>query len=122
MFCVNLTVGMRSNGCEVLNAITYNETTMSEFDEVVRLIAGLSTELQNLEASVAEMRVEMRDRFDRQDARLERHGALLQTGSRWVNRMNQWSEKVDRLLAVWDDRNQRLEERLRKLESNGRQN
>ena len=95
---------------------------MSEFDEVVRLIAGLSVEFQNLEASVAEMRVEMRDRFDRQDARLERHGALLQTGSRWVNRMNQWSEKVDRLLAVWDDRNQRLEERLRKLESNGRQN
>ena len=92
-----------------------------EFSEVVRLIEGLSTEVQNLEAKVDAGFREMRDRFDRQDARLERHGALLQTGSRWVNRMNQWSEKVDRLLAVWDDRNQRLEERLRKLESNGRQ-
>ena len=110
-----------------LDAITYNETTMSEFEfgEVVRLIEGLSTELQRLESRVdagfKELRgeiAELRHSFDRQDARLERHGALLQTGSRWVNRMTQWSEKVDRLLAVWDDRNQRLEERLRKLESN----
>jgi hypothetical protein len=90
-----------------------------EFGGVVRLIEGLSTELQRLEAKVDTGFKEMNERFDR-DARLERHGALLQTGSRWVNRMNQWSEKVDRLLAVWDDRNQRLEERLRKLESNGR--
>jgi hypothetical protein len=78
------------------HAITYNQATMSEFEfaEVVRLMERLSTELQRLEVRVdtgfKELRGEiaqLRYSFDRQDARLERHGAL-QTGSRRVNRMN----------------------------------
>jgi len=34
-------------------------------------------------------------RFDIQDARLERQGALLQAGSRWMACINEWAEKVD---------------------------
>jgi BMFP domain-containing protein YqiC len=94
---------------------------MADYGEVVRLIEGLSNEIQALDAkveeSVRELRQEMRNGFDRLDAPVERHGALLHTGSRWTNRMNQWAEKVDRMLVIWDERNERLEQRLRKLES-----
>jgi hypothetical protein len=90
---------------------------MADFDEVVRLIEGLSNE-------VSELRAEMRAGFermgvtvDRQELRVERHGALLQLGSRWTNRMNKWFENMDRMMAIWDERNERMEQRLRKLES-----
>jgi gas vesicle protein len=40
----------------------------------------------------------IRDRLDAQTIRLERQGALIQTGSRWTTRITDWSEKVDSLL------------------------
>lgn len=90
---------------------------MAEYDEVVRLIEGLSNE-------ISELRAELRNAIERietmvqiQGGRLERHGALLQTGSRWTARMNRWFENNDRMLAIMDERNERLEQRLRKLES-----
>jgi len=72
--------------------------------EIAELIGGLSSDMH---AGFADVRAEMhagfasvradigdlRSRLDRMDARLDRHGALLQTGSRWVNRMNQWAER-----------------------------
>jgi hypothetical protein len=90
---------------------------VADFDEVVRLIEGLSNEVSELRTEMRAGFERMRITIDRQEMRVERHGALLQTGSRWTNRMNQWAEKVDRMLAVWDERNERLEQRLRKLES-----
>jgi hypothetical protein len=66
------------------HAITYNQATMSEFEfgEVVRLMEGLSTELQRLEATVdtgfQELRgeiAELRYSFDRERLRkLESNG------------------------------------------------
>ena len=38
---------------------------------------------------------EFRHAFGTQANRLERQRALLQTGSRWSNRINQWAESVD---------------------------
>jgi hypothetical protein len=54
--------------------------------------------------------------MDTQAARLDRHSALLQTGSRWTNRMNQWAEKVDAALEVKDKQIAQLSEPVRKLE------
>ena len=55
-------------------------------------------------------------KFDEQGVRLDRQAALIQTGSRWTNRMNGWSERVDvrneRLRAEMEE----LKERVRKLE------
>ena len=83
--------------------------------EIANLIGGLSAEVQEL---AREMR-ETRETVGRLDAtlevhrnRLERHGGLLQTGSRWVNRMNQWAERVDRIFDEHDRRLDKLEKRV----------
>lgn len=80
--------------------------------EIANLIGGLSAE-------VLELAREMRENTARLDAslevhrnRLERHGGLLQTGSRWVNRMNQWAERVDRIFDEHDRRLDKLEKHV----------
>ncbi len=55
-------------------------------------------------------------RFDTQAIRLDRHAALIPTGSRWTARMNDWSEKVDAALEAKDQQIADLNERIRKLE------
>lgn len=77
----------------------------------------------SLEREIGGLRQEMRDgfahvngRFDSQASRLERHAALLQTGSRWTNRMNEWAERVDRALENKDREIAELRSRLEKLE------
>jgi hypothetical protein len=55
-------------------------------------------------------------RFDTQAARLDRHAGLLQTGSRWTNRMNEWAEKIDVNLDQKDKFIAELSDRVRKLE------
>ena len=56
------------------------------------------------------------DRFDATSARLDRQGALIQTGSRWMARMTEWSEKIDLVIAVRDQQIENLNKRLTKLE------
>jgi hypothetical protein len=87
------------------------EGTMSDIEELTRMLRDLLTRLRKIEAKMDAGFKDLREAFDRQH--------ISRTGSGWVERMNQWT---DQQMAVWDDRNQRLEERLRKLESNGRQN
>ncbi len=43
-------------------------------------------------------------------------GRCLQNGSRWVNRMNQWAERIDRINAERDQRWGGIEKRVDKLE------
>jgi hypothetical protein len=57
---------------------------------------------ESLEREIHSFCDEIRTRFDTQAARLERHAALLQTGSRWTNRMNERAEKVDTALETKD--------------------
>ena len=59
-------------------------------------------------------------RFDNQAARLDRHAALLQTGSRWTGRMNDWAEKVDQAFETKDREIAELRARLEKLERRNR--
>lgn len=71
---------------------------------------------ESLERELHEGFDRVNTRFDTQAARLERHAGLLQTGSRWTNRMNQWAEKIDRALEVKDREIADLRVRLQRLE------
>ena len=85
-----------------------------DLENVIHLIESLSTEMQ---AGFADLKA----RFDRQDARLERHGGLLHGGARATTRMIEWSERADRLWAERDERLRQLEDRVKRLEErNGR--
>lgn len=82
---------------------------------------------ESLERELDGLRQEMRSgfarievRFDTQAARMDRHGALLQTGSRWTNRMNNWAEKVDQALENKNREIADLRARLEKLEERDR--
>ncbi len=51
----------------------------------------------------------LRSCFDLQAARLDRQGALLQSGSRWTANMNDRSEKIDQSLEQITKRIEKLE-------------
>lgn len=72
---------------------------------------------ESLERDIQSLRDLITTRFDTQAARLERQGALIQTGSRWTSRMGDWSEKVDAALEQKDKQIAELIRRIEKLES-----
>ena len=72
---------------------------------------------ESLERDIQSLRDLITTRFDTQAARLERQGALVQTGSRWTSRMGDWSEKVDAALEQKDKQIAELIRRIEKLES-----
>ena len=85
-------------------------------EHLERLIVDLK---ESLEREIREVRAgisRLETRFDNQANRLDRHAALLQTGSRWSARMNEWAEKVDEALEAKDRQISELSERLEKLE------
>src|SRR5690242_8321986 len=103
------------------------QAQMSEQD-VMRLIENVSESLQRemgslqkeIESTRTEMRsgfAEMRSGFDRVEARLGRHGGLIQGGARQITRMIDWSERVDELLAQRDRTIEDLKRRVEKLEA-----
>lgn len=55
-------------------------------------------------------------RFENQATRMDRQAALIQTGSRWTGRMNEWPERIDTALGIKDRQIADLAERIRKLE------
>jgi hypothetical protein len=59
---------------------------------------------------------QMNKRTDVVEVRVNRHGALLQTGARWTARMTKWCEDTDRLLLDRDKRIADLEQRVSDLE------
>ena len=78
---------------------------------------------ESLEREILEVKREMREgfahilvRFDNQAARLDRQAGLLQTGSRWIARTNDWTEKIDQALETKDREIAELRMRLEKLE------
>lgn len=56
-----------------------------------RMVTLLTDVKESLERQIENLS----SRFDAQAIRLDRQAAMLQTGSRWTNRMIAWSEKVD---------------------------
>lgn len=55
-------------------------------------------------------------RFDAQANRLDRQAALIQTGSRWSNRMTAWAERVDLALDKKSEQIVDLHKRIDKTE------
>ena len=86
-------------------------------ESLEREMQGLRREMKGLHQRFDEVNA----RFDNQAIRLDRHAALLQVGSRWTGRINEWAEKVDSAMDVKDRQVADLSERVRKLEngSNG---
>jgi hypothetical protein len=97
---------------------------MSEQD-LTRLLENISDSLQNemhtlrneMRSGFAEIRSEMRSGFDRVEARLGRHGGLIQGGARQITRLVEWSEHVDEMLAERDRTIEDLKRRVEKLEA-----
>jgi hypothetical protein len=71
-------------------------------EQLAQLISSVSDSLHRELVGLSSLRYEMREgfthlcnRLDLMETRLDRHGALLQTGARWSARMTQWSDDVD---------------------------
>ncbi len=85
----------------------------AEPNEMANLITSVK---ESLEREIHALGEGIFSRFDTQSARLERQGALIQTGSRWTARMNDWAEKVDSALEEKDRQVAELAARVAKLE------
>ena len=79
----------------------------------VRLVTDLK---ESLERQINAGFEDMATRFDTQSNRLDRQAALIQTGSRWTNRMNDWAENVDVALEKKNQEIAELRIRLEKIE------
>jgi hypothetical protein len=89
-----------------------------DIEQLAHLISGVS---ESLHREMHAGFTRMNERFDVIETRMNRQGALIQTGSRWTSRMSAWSEQIDRLLSERDKKTADLEQRIRNLEqkSNG---
>jgi hypothetical protein len=87
-------------------------------NEIAALLTSVKESLEREIQGVSGKIDTLLTRFDTQAGRLERQGALIQTGSRWTARMNDWSEKVDAALEQKDKQIAALAERIEKLERN----
>jgi hypothetical protein len=70
-------------------------------EELAKLISGVS---ESLHREMHEGFTRVTERFDLMETRLDRHGAMLQTGARWSARMTNWSEDIDREQSESDKR------------------
>jgi len=81
------------------------------FEQLAHLISGVS---ESLHREMHDGFRQVTERFDLMETRLNRHGALLQTGARWSARMSAWCEDTDKL----PDLEQRVRELERKRDGN----
>ena len=81
---------------------------------IVDTAGSLHTQIQESEKR---LRSEMQQGFDRIDARLGRHGGLIQGGSKAITRLMEWSERVDEMIRVKDQEIAEIRERLKRLEN-----
>jgi hypothetical protein len=72
--------------------------------------------LESLSREIAGMHSEMRNGFQRIEARLARQGGIMQGGSRQVARLVTWSEEVDLMIAERDATIEDLTRRVAELE------
>lgn len=94
---------------------------MADNEPVTRAdIQHLETLITNVSESLGrELRdglASVNDKLDGVNARLDRQGGWLRAGQTNLVRLNDWSERIDSLLAKRDKRIDALEARLRKLE------
>ena len=91
-----------------------------EHEQLAQLISGVSDSLHRefvaLQREMHEGFARLGERINQKETRLDRHGALLQTGARWSARMVKWTEDVDQKQEERDKRIADLEKRVRNLE------
>lgn len=92
----------------------YLEAMESRMDN--RMVTLLTEVKESLERQMHTGFEEVATRFETQGNRLDRQAALIQTGSRWTNRMNDWAERVDIALDKKDQEISELRDRLKKIE------
>src|SRR6266853_3738768 len=68
--------------------------------------------LEHIHAVGAQLHTQLQEVVDRMDARLDRHGGLIQGGSRAITRMVEWTETADTTLSRYDRRLAEFERRL----------
>jgi hypothetical protein len=83
------------------------------FEQLAQLISSVS---ESLHREMHDGFRQVTERFDLMEIRLNRHGALLQTGARWSARMTAWCEDTDKLSSDREKRISDLERRVRDLE------
>lgn len=83
---------------------------------IVDTAGNLHTQIQQSETR---LRAEMQQGFERIDARLGRHGGLIQGGSKAITRLIEWSERVDEIIRSRDQEISEIRERLKRLENGG---
>src|SRR5581483_5084468 len=98
-----------------------DEEMSRRFDSLTELIVGvkesLEREMSEVKASLERDIASLHEKFDRQDARLSRHGGMLAGGSRQIARLVEWTENTDDRLAQRDKRLADLENRVQKIEN-----
>ena len=72
--------------------------------------------LEHIHGVGAQLHTQLQEVVDRMDARLDRHGGLLQGGSRAIARMIEWTETADTTLSRYDRRLAEFERRLEQIE------
>ena len=73
-------------------------------------------DIQHLEKLITDLTQSLSDRLDGITARMDRQGGWMRAGQTNLVRLNDWSERIDSLLAKRDKRIDELEARLRKVE------
>jgi hypothetical protein len=102
---------------DLKNGLERNTAAIGNLERlVVDVKESLEREMGTLKQDMRQGFAEVKTRFDNQSGRLDRHGALLQTGSRWSTRMNAWAEKIDAALETKDRQIAELRERIVRLE------
>lgn len=90
--------------------------TPEELHQIAELIGGLSNEIQDMRREFHSDLQGVKVRLDLIEARLDKQGGQLQSGSRWVNRLTQWAEKTDRFMMRQDEAPRDHGSRIDKLE------
>jgi len=96
---------------ELLKAIKDSkEELLSQLLEHIHGVgAQLHTQIQELDTRLSE-------RLDRMEARQDRQGTLIQSGSRAMTRFIEWSESADESFSRYDRRLTKIEKRLDRIE------
>lgn len=76
-----------------------------------QLIAAIVDQGGSLHTQMQQMEERLSARMDLMETRLNRHGGSLIGGARWMSRMTDWSERIEKLIAGHDVRIQTIEKR-----------
>src|ERR1039457_3128654 len=84
---------------------------------IVNVKESLERDIHGLETKLEQRFDAMEQRFGDQASRLDRQAGLIQTGSRWTRRSEDWQERTDKLLEAKDTQILDLIRSMEKIEA-----